>query len=83
MLHDHDPEEAPTPPLARESLDRATICLGIRVLWYVRSLLTGLIVAAVLGTVCDSPTRRHSCLDIPIRGEDVLRLGPVIFTVMT
>ena len=51
MLYDHGPEAAPTPPLARESLDRATIYLGIRALWCVRLLLTSRIVVAMLGMV--------------------------------
>ena len=62
MLYGHGPEAAPTAPLARESLDRATICFGIRAAWCLRLLLTVRIVVAMLGMVCDNPTRSHSRL---------------------
>ena len=60
MLYGHGPEAAPTAPLAQESLDRATICFGIRAAWCLRLLLT--VVVAMLGMVCDNSTRSHSRL---------------------
>ncbi len=62
MLQKYGPEKVPRAPLAPESLDRGTTCLGIRVWWCVRPLLTGRIVIAVLSMVFDNPPRRHLCL---------------------
>ena len=72
------------PPLARESLDQGTICLGIGVLWCVRLLLTGWMIVVMLGMVFDNSPRPHLCLGYfnLQRGRTGPRPEPTVFTVI-